>query len=219
MTAEATPVSPLLDLQTVLESDLWGITDFNNELKEVDLLVQKCHQIKGRLTSITRTVGPTISSSMLLVQFQKWRTKKLKNQIALSLENLLPKVVYVEESIRMWFEAIVMKKWNVRHEAFQSIKDLGLLLIRYSRQRDLNTESGEECRETISSLRTFVQLRNEELKFLEVFSFLPPLSHSISVALPLSLSLCSLPLSLLSVSASVSLLFTLLTGGRNGKRI
>jgi hypothetical protein len=159
---------PPLDLRTVLESDIWGIKDFHKELEEVDQLVQKCHQIKNRLTAITQTVGTTISSSMLFVQFQKWRTKKLKNQIKLSLENLLPKVVYVEESIRMWFEAIVMKKWNVRHETFKSLKDLEGLLVRYSSQREMTIERQKECREMSSYLKNFIRCRNEELNFLEV---------------------------------------------------
>jgi hypothetical protein len=164
--------------------DLWGIQDFNSELRQVDSLFQKCQTIKLRRQKIISTVGSTISSSMILVSYQKYRERKLTEQMVTMIDSLLPKIIYVEESIRLWFEAIVMKKWSLRHDILKSFPDMDRQLIQLSsHDRKENSERLSDCEELIKFMKRFIKERTDELAFIEVKSSLSPSDVCISLCL------------------------------------
>jgi hypothetical protein len=165
------PSSSVADntINLLLDSeDLWGIQDFHSELQQVDSLFQKCETIKLRRQKVISTVGSIISSSMILVSYQKYRERKLTQQMVTMIDSLLPKIIYVEESIRLWFEAIVMKKWSLRHEILKYFQDMDQQLTRLSCDRKENSHRLSDCEELIKFMKRFIKERTDELNFIEV---------------------------------------------------
>lgn len=167
-TPDSSPSLISLNLTTILESDVWGVQDFQNELQQIDQLVQKCDTIKLRLQKIESTVGSTISSSMLFVLFQKHRQKSLKKQILTTIDVIIPKIIYVEESIRIWFEAIVMKKWSIRHDTLQHFQQIDAVIKIYKRYLSENIEMFNDCNAEIISIKDYIRHRKQEIAFIDV---------------------------------------------------
>lgn len=161
-----------INYSSILENDLWGLIDFNKELQEVDKLTLKCNKIKKRSNLIISTVGNVIGSSMLVVQFQKWRTNRLKENIINSLEILLPKVAYIEESIRLWLEAIVMKKWNIRNEVILILNNINELKYNYEQSIEIYQNQLLEYKQLIKILTKEIYSIDNKLNFLHVFIIL-----------------------------------------------
>lgn len=169
------------DLTTILESDLWGLQEFNQELQDIDELVKQCDAIKSRIQKIESTVGMRLSSSMLFVLYQKHREKSLKKQILSAIERTIPKIIYVEESIRLWLEAIVMKKWSMRHEAFQHFHHMDLVIKMYKKYLNDNIERLNECNEVLLGIKEFIRQRKHELDFIDVGSISSTYLRAINV--------------------------------------
>ena len=156
---------PPINTSDVNDDDIWGLDGFKKELNEVDALSAKYVAVKRRGTS---SPIAAVTSKLVLSQVNSWRKNRLNTQLVTSLDQLLEKIIFVEESIRLWFEAIVTRKWSIRYEAMTLLNELDASIALHEYRLDCIDDRMEECKEIAVSLKRTCNVLAAMLLFNEV---------------------------------------------------
>ena len=157
-----------VNLSSILENDLWGLNSFTNEIKKLKDLLERYQTINSRITLLQSTLGLTITSSMIIIQIQKWRRKNLLEEINLLFEELQQEILYIEEIIRYWLEGVIMKKWKIRNSVLTIIEQINFLIEENQKKMLFYRLKEEECEKMKQQIKKEIQLIDYQFNFLEV---------------------------------------------------
>lgn len=156
--------SPISTIDANAE-DVWGLDGFKKELSEIEALSAKYVAVKKRGSS---SPIAAVTSKLVLSQVNSWRRSRLNAQLVSALDQLLEKIVFVEQSVRLWFEAIVMRKWSVRYEAMTLLNELDASIALHEYRLDCIDDRMDACKEIASGLKKTCNALAAMLLFNEV---------------------------------------------------
>ena len=148
------------------DEDIWGLEGFKKELLEIDALSAKYVAVKRRGSSGSPIAA--VTSKLVLSQVNSWRRGRLNAQLVTSLDKLLEKIIFVEQSVRLWFEAIVMRKWSVRYEAMTLLNELDASIALHEYRLDCIDDRMDACKEIAVKLKKVSNMLSAMLLFNEV---------------------------------------------------
>ena len=151
--------------QDANEVDIWGLDGFKKELNEVDALSAKYVAVKNRGKSSPLA---SVTSKLVMSQVNSWRKSRLNAQLVTSLDQLLDKIIFAEQSIRLWFEAIVTRKWSIRYEAMTLLNELDASIALHEYRLDCIDDRMDECKEIAITLKRTCNVLAAMLLFNEV---------------------------------------------------
>jgi hypothetical protein len=157
---------PPISTTDVKDEDIWGIDGFKKELREIDALSAKYVAVKRRGSSSSPIAA--VTTKLMLSQVNSWRRGRLNTQLVTSLDQLLEKIIFVEQSVRLWFEAIVMRKWSVRYEAMTLLNELDASIALHEYRLDCIDDLMDACKEIASGLKKSCNVLAAMLMFNEV---------------------------------------------------
>jgi hypothetical protein len=131
--------------------DTWGIAEVREEYNKIREIAAKCDKI---------STGNYLIASV----FQPHQEQKLTTHI----KDFLPSVLTIEESIRVWLEAIVLKKWSLRHDALLYLNKLDSSISIHEYQVDMLSEMIVEVDNMLTNLSNFRDYLIFSMTFNEV---------------------------------------------------
>ena len=153
--------------QRFKEVDIWGILEFKNDMSTFQNLTSKLSTISKPSSS-----GVPLPQTSVVGQIHKWRSKRIKSQLIPKWQTLLPKLIYIEESIRIWLEAVVLRKFSVRFEALGLLDELEASILLHEYRLDEIDSFLDECKDLAVVLKKKCNALSSMLQFSEVCPFL-----------------------------------------------
>ena len=95
--------------------DTYSLSHLTAELKDY---ANKYAHVKKNVPN----AGPL--SHTVVASLLRWRKRRIEAKIVSIYHELDQRINEAEESLRLWLEAVVMRKWSVRHDALMMMNDL-----------------------------------------------------------------------------------------------
>jgi hypothetical protein len=149
--------------QRLKEVDIWGILEFKNDMNSFQNLTSKLSTMNKPSSS-----GVPLPQTSVVGQIHKWRSNRIKSQLIPKWQTLLPKLIYIEESIRLWLEAVVLRKFSVRFEALGLLNELEASILLHEYRLDEIDHFLDECKDLAVVLKKKCNALSSMLQFSEV---------------------------------------------------